>query len=210
MRISQCRRRGLIAGIATLFLAAAFPARAQGPSAAVAPVQQLVDGLLQVMKAGRATPFQTRYAILGPVIDRTFDLRAILAESVGPAWATLSPDDQAMLMDAFRRYTVTSYVSNFDSYSGQRFVVSPNTRSVGDDVIVDTKIIPHSGDTHELDYVMRAIGSQWRAVDVLADGSISRVAVQRSDFRRLLARGGATALAASLRSKTADMLGGTG
>jgi phospholipid transport system substrate-binding protein len=45
-------------------------------------------------------------------------------------------------------------------------------------------------------------------VDVLADGAISRVAVQRSDFRRLLTRGGAPALAESLRMKSADLAGG--
>jgi phospholipid transport system substrate-binding protein len=55
---------------------------------------------------------------------------------------------------------------------------------------------------------MRDGGSGWRAVDVLADGSISRVAVQRSDFRRLLAQGGAQALVASLRSKSADLSDG--
>lgn len=210
MRILQCRRRGLIAGIVALCLAAITPAPALEPAAAVAPIQQLVDGLLQVMKAGRATPFQIRYAMLGAVIDQTFDLRAILAESVGPTWETMSPADQAMLMDAFRRYTVTSYVNSFDNFDGQQFQVSPDTRSVGNDVIVATKILPRSGDGHELDYVMRAVGSAWRAVDVLADGSISRVAVQRSDFRRLLATGGATALATSLRNKTADMIDGTG
>ena len=46
------------------------------------------------------------------------------------------------------------------------------------------------------------------AVDVLADGSISRVAVQRSDFRRLLSSGGATALIESLNRKISDLSGG--
>jgi phospholipid transport system substrate-binding protein len=45
-------------------------------------------------------------------------------------------------------------------------------------------------------------------VDVLAGGSISRVAVQRSDVRRLLESGGGDALLASLQRKTADLSGG--
>ena len=49
---------------------------------------------------------------------------------------------------------------------------------------------------------MRKTGSGWKAVDVLADGSISRVAVQRSDFGSLLTRGGAPALETSLQQKT--------
>ena len=55
---------------------------------------------------------------------------------------------------------------------------------------------------------MRQEGSGWKAVDVLADGSISRVAVQRSDFRRLVSRGGAQALIESLNQKTNDLSGG--
>jgi phospholipid transport system substrate-binding protein len=53
-------------------------------------------------------------------------------------------------------------------------------------------------------------GGAWQVVDVLADGSISRVAVQRSDFRHLLARGGPQALAESLRNKSANLSEGAG
>ena len=94
------------------------------------------------MKAGPATPFQQRYAILAPVIDRTFDLAAILEESVGPWSATSAPEQQATLTDAFRRYTVSSYVNSFDDFNGQRFEVSPETRAVGGEQVVETKVIP--------------------------------------------------------------------
>jgi phospholipid transport system substrate-binding protein len=186
------------------------PAVASEDPSAVQPVQQLVDGLLQIMKAGTGTPFQQRYDTLAPIVERAFDLPTILHESVGPTWSSLPADQQDMLMQAFRRYTVASYVNSFDQYSGQRFVVKPDTRAVGNgEQVVQTRIVPKSGDGHELDYVMRQGPEGWRAVDVLADGSVSRVAVQRSDFRRLLSRGGAEALANRLRTKSADLSGGS-
>ena len=46
----------------------------------------------------------------------------------------------------------------------------------------------HPATPTPLDYVMRQGEKGRRAVDVLLDGSISRVAVQRSDFRSLLHR----------------------
>jgi phospholipid transport system substrate-binding protein len=46
-------------------------------------------------------------------------------------------------------------------------------------------------------------------VDVLAQGSISRVATQRSDFRTLLSNGGSAALVSSLESKVASLSGGS-
>jgi phospholipid transport system substrate-binding protein len=202
------RRRGLIIVAAALLSAAALPARAAGEEAVLAPVQRLVNGLLSIMKAGMATPFQLRFATLGPIIDQTFDLATILKESVGSTWATLPPDQQNMLADAFRRYTVASYVNSFDNYNGQRIDILPQTRAVGANQVVQTRLIPKAGETHELDYVVREGASGWQVVDVLAEGSISRVAVQRSDFRRLLSRGGAQALADSLRAKSADMSGG--
>jgi phospholipid transport system substrate-binding protein len=208
MQTSSCRRRGLVAVSAALVIGTALPVRAADDEAVIAPIQQLVDGLLTVMKAGNATPFGQRFDMLAPVIDRTFDLNAILQESVGASWAALPPDQQSMLAQAFRRYTVASYVNNFDQFDGLRFQITPTTRAVGNEQVVQTRLIPRSGDTHELDYVMREGGSGWRAVDVLADGSISRVAVQRSDFRRLLARGGAQALVDSLLTKSADLSDG--
>jgi phospholipid transport system substrate-binding protein len=161
------------------------------------------------MKASLGTPFKERYNMLAPVIDRVFDLDAILRASVGLVWSSLPPAQQALLQPAFRRYTIVSYLNNFDSYNNQRFTVSPATRPAGNgEQIVQTRITPTSGDSHELDYVMRNTPTGWRAVDVLADGTISRVAVQRSDFRRLIDRGGAPALAQSLASKSLDLSDG--
>jgi hypothetical protein len=43
---------------------------------------------------------------------------------------------------------------------------------------------------------------------VLADGSVSRVAAQRSEVRSVLADGGGAGLLVSLRRKTAELSGG--
>jgi phospholipid transport system substrate-binding protein len=204
------RRRWCMIVLASV--AGAFVAESRGIAdpAAVAPVQRLCNALIGSMKAGHSTPFQQRFATLAPVVDQVFDLPAVLQVSVGPNWSSLPPDQQSTLETAFRRYTVANYVSNFDNYTGQRFEVEPDTKSLPNgEQLVQTKIISASGESHELDYVMRNVGGAWKAVDVLADGSISRVAVQRSDFRRLVARGGAQALIESLNQKTNDLSGGT-
>jgi phospholipid transport system substrate-binding protein len=209
MQIIHLGRRDIVIATVCMFLGSTISARAGGEGAATVTIQQLIDGLIQIMKAGPATPFQQRYAMLGPVINKTFDLPVILRESVGPAWTALQPDQQAILTDAFRRYTIASYVNSFDDFTGQRFQINPETRTVGSEQVVETKVIPAKGDPHELDYVMREGANGWRVIDVLADGAISRVAVQRSDFRRILSRGGAQALADNLRIKAADLSDGS-
>jgi phospholipid transport system substrate-binding protein len=197
-------RRGIMAATAAILV---HVPRAMADNPVLAPVQELVAGLLRVMKAGHAASFSERCNMLGPVIDQTFDLTTILKESVGFTWQSLPADQQAALEQAFRRYTLSSYVNSFDEFNGQRFQINPETRTVGEDEVVRTRIIPTSGDSHDLDYVMHEGPQGWRIVDVLADGAISRVAVQRSDFRGLIRKGGAPALAESLATKSASLSG---
>jgi phospholipid transport system substrate-binding protein len=196
-------------------MAAAAPLLAKGafaaspPAEATATIQRLNAALLDAMKAGKQTNFQARYAMLAPAVDQAFDLLQVLAVSVGPRWAGMPADQKASLMDAFRRYTVASYVANFDTYQGQSFTISPDARSLGpNEVVVSTHIANNGGNATDLGYVMRQTADGWKIVDVLASGSISRVAVQRSDFRSVLESGGSEALVASLQRKTYDLSGG--
>jgi phospholipid transport system substrate-binding protein len=204
-------RRSLAAlGIGVVLLLSAR-ARAAAAPAVIAPIQGLYDGLLAAMKAGPQTPFQQRFDLLAPAVDRALDMPTILQVSVGQAWNELPAEQRDALLAAFRRYTISSYVSSFNKYEGQRFAIEPDLRSVGaNQEIVQTQIIPPSGGAHQLDYVMRQDGSDWKAVDVLLEGTISRVATQRSDFRALLTRGGGPSLLASLQKKANDLAGTAG
>jgi phospholipid transport system substrate-binding protein len=196
-------RRALLAAV--LALALGRPAWAQITDPA-APIHALDDALLTIMHAGKKAPFAERVRLAAPAIEAAFDLPLILKTSVGPKWSAIKLPEQLELMEAFRRYTVASYVANFDGFSGEKFEILSQTRPVGTDQVVATRIVPLNGDATRIDYQMRpGVGGVWKAVDVLLDGSISRVAVQRSDFRALLAGGDATALLASLRAKTAAL-----
>jgi phospholipid transport system substrate-binding protein len=198
--MAEYSRRSLLSALVLLPVAAA--AQDSGPQA---PIAALDAGLLTVMREGSAAPFAQRAATLAPVVEQAFALDTILRESVGPRFASLPPAIQAQLLQAFADFTVASYVANFDSFTGQRFEISPQTRPVGNDQVVTTDIVSASGTPTRLDYVMRQGPSGWRAVDVLVDGSISRVAVQRSDFRSLLAGGSAEPLIAALRDRSAKL-----
>ena len=182
--------------------------RAAIASETTAPVEQLHAGLIEIMKAGRSASFRQRYDKIAPVIGRTFDVEAIVRQVVGLRWASLPSEQQAALTDAFRRYTIASYVANFEGYSGERFELLPTITAVGNDRVVQTRLVSASGQAHALAYVVRQTAGGWRIVDVLADGSVSRVAAQRSEVRSVLADGGGTGLLVSLRRKTAELSGG--
>jgi phospholipid transport system substrate-binding protein len=215
MSASIFQRRAIVITTGALLLACAGArligsATAQSGNFVMAPIQQLDEALLAIMKAGKSAPFQTRVQQLTPAVDQALDLPQILRLAIGPSWYTLSPDQQQHLMAAFRSYTLATYVENFDSYDGQRITIAPQVRTLSDGAqIVRTEIIPRSGEAHYIDYVMRrAQNGSWKASDILADGTISRVAVLRSDFGAMLASGGPSALVASLNRKAADLARG--
>jgi phospholipid transport system substrate-binding protein len=201
-------RHALIHILLCLIVVGFGPVHKAVASEVTMPIEQLHNGLTQVMKAGKAASFRQRYDKLAPVVAGTFDLQAILRQVIGVRWTSLPPDQQAALEDAFRRYTIASYVAAFGDNSSERFEILPAVSAVGNDRIVQTRIIGPSGQAHVLSYVLRQTGGGWRIVDVLADGSISRVAAQRSEVRSVLSDGGGAALLVSLRRKTAELSGG--
>jgi phospholipid transport system substrate-binding protein len=117
--------------------------------------------------------------MMAPVIDRVFNLDANLRSS----WACRGPRRrQTSRISRDRRSVATPPhpTSTVLTILMGSFTVEPQLRPAGNgEQIVVTRIIPRSGDSHETDYVMRNTPSGRRAVDVLADGAVSRVAVQR-------------------------------
>jgi phospholipid transport system substrate-binding protein len=147
--------------------------------------------------------------MLAPAVDAAFDLQGILRISVGALWSTLPPAQQQTLLQVFRSYTIANYVANFHSYKGRVIDVQPTTRPVGSQRVVTTTITKPGRDPLRIDYVMRDEDSGWKVVDVLLDGTISRVAVQRSDFASLVSSGDASGLIKSLRSKVSLLSNGS-
>lgn len=201
------RRAFLVAAIAAA-MAQGGAVRAQADEALDQPLRDLYAALENIMRAGQTTPFRNRFDTLAPVVDQVFDLETVLKVSVGLRWNSMEPAVQSRLLKAFRRFTIATYVANFDKYDGERFQIQPGSRESGPDRIVGTEIVTGGGQRFRLDYVMHDDNGTWRAVDVLLEGSISRVAVQRSDFRKILAGGDPDALITSLKRKIADLSDG--
>jgi len=192
-------------GFATCLVFAASASNAQ--DAVSTPIATLDQALVTALKSG-GKPFPSRYQALAPAVDQAFNLQQILQTSVGLRWGSIPADQQKTLLSVFRAYTVANYAANFYDDSETTIKILPETRTVGADKVVETEIVPKTGDPTRIDYVMRQYPAGWQAVDVLEEGTISQVAVQRSDFRSLL-EGGAGKLIDSLKAKVVKLSGGT-
>jgi len=162
------------------------------------------------MKAGSANAsFTSRYQALDPVVKSTYNLQDILQNSTGFYWSTLPAAQQRELAKLFEQFTVASYVSAFSSYNGQSFQLLPDERSVGASKVVETQILPGDGSAPtRLDYVMTNDAAGWQVTDVLLNGTISKVALQSSDFSSEVTSGDASQLISALKAKVATLSGG--
>jgi len=143
------------------------------------------------------------------VVMQSFNMPQVEQDSVGFLWSTLPAAQQQQLASLFEQFTVASYVSGFDGYGGQQIKVLPAERDVGDKKVVETQIVPGDGsDPTELDYVMTKGDNGWQATDVLLNGTISKVAIQSSDFSSEVTSGDASQLIAALKAKVATLSGG--
>lgn len=179
--------------LAAALIAAPPAAWAQAADPAQATVRMLDDGLVAIMKAGKAAGVAGRSQRIGPVIDRTFDLPLMTRLAIGPRWTSLAAADQQALVAAFRRLTVSQYARNFDGYSGEQFTIAPQVEVRGGDKLVRTTLTG-SGAPIPIAYRLRQTGSGWRIIDVFYKNAISQLATRRADFAGVLASGGAKAL----------------
>lgn len=178
-----------------LLTPAAAIAQAEDPARNT--VQALDDGLIAIMKSGKAAGVAGRSAMIGPIVDRTFDLPLMTRLVVGPTWNTIAPAEQAALVAAFRKMTVGQYARNFDSWSGESFVIAPQVEERAGDKLVRTTL-RGSGEPVSISYRLRQSGGRWKIIDIFYKNAISQLATRRADFSGILASGGPKALIAHL------------
>lgn len=204
------RRTLLAAGAALAALMCAENSRAAA-AAPAATLASFYDVLLSVMKEGPKLGFDGRRQKLAPAVIAAFDLPLMTRLVVGLQWPNLPAEAQKQLVAAFTDFSIATYASQFDDFSGERFEVDPKAAPApGGDVIVQSKLIQSSGDPVQLNYLLRQEQGDWRIIDVFLEGTISQLAARRSEFSSILRDQGASGLIAVLKEKTKALATGNG
>lgn len=193
-------------GLAALIQASAL---AESSDPAVSRITVFYGALLDTMKQAKQLGVKGRYDKLTPVLVKTYDLPSMSKLAVGPAWSTLTPQQQAAIINAFTRMTVATYASRFDGFSGEQFQILETSDRPNGDKIVKTQIIKSDGGAVPLNYLMRKSGADWKIVDIYLDGTISELANRRAEFGAILKSGGPDALVVSLNKQGDKLLTGS-
>jgi len=199
--------------VAAIVAAAPLPARAGEPATPEHPappehpatpehvVSTFNATLLHVMKNAKELGYQGRYDALAAVMNNGFDFAGMTRVAVGPTWSTLSPIQQSALIDAFQRFSIATYATQFDDYSGEQMHTDGPSQPTANGVLVSTTLAPPNGDAVKFGYLVHKVDGAWRIIDIYLDGTISQLAVRRSEFRSVLARSGPEGLVQLLDEK---------
>ena len=195
----------LIAALLALLSLSAItsPAEAQASHRIEAYYQQLMPTL----RAAGQLSVRERDRRFSPAITSAFDIGTMARLASGPAWSKFSGAQQAAVREAFARFLVAEYAHQVSDYSGESFVVDPQTspEARGGGEIVKTKLLQPGGRTVQINYLVRG----GRVIDVYLNGTISDLATRRDEFASILSGGGgAEALVKTLRERTASLLAG--
>jgi len=171
-------------------------------------VRRLHDAYTSVLREAKTLPYQGRYERLAPAIKEAFDLAFMARAVIGREWNQLSQDDQARWVKAFTDFTIANYAARLDHDSGQRFEFLGEQPGENDTVMVMTRVVDPAAENVNLNYRLRQASGGWRIIDLYAKGTVSELALRRSEYASLIKSSGVEALIASLRRKVEDLAAG--
>ena len=192
---------GFLTFVLLLMIPMATPMVSAADWEATQVVEKLHSTLLAVMKDGDKIGYQGRYEQLAPVIKSSFDMPFISRTVLGKYWETFNSEQRSRFVEAFTQLSIATYAGNFDRYSGEHFKIIPEKEVDGGRILVQSQLIKSDGGQVQLDYLLHRTGSQWRIVNIIAEG-VSDLALKRADYSAFLKNKGFEALLKKLNEKT--------
>lgn len=177
------------------------PAEPDEAEAARAVVESLHEVILGCMQNADELGFEGRSELIAANLGESFDLPFMARTAVGPTWKELTPEQRAAFVDLSRRLSAARYADNFDGYEGQHFETRSERPAARKTLLVRTKMIQPKGRDVGFDYRLRKVGSEWRIIDVLLDGTVSELVLWRGQYRSVIEGEGFEALMAAMESK---------
>ncbi len=166
-------------------------------------IENFDNTLLSVMKKAKVLGYKGRYNQFAPVIKKSFDFPLIARIVVGRYWSGFTDQEKARFIDTFTRLSIATYANRFDNYSGEQFKIVSTKESRASQVLVKTMLIKSNGKQIELDYILIKRGTEWRIVNVIADG-VSDLSLKRADYTAFLKKNNVKALLNKLDKKISD------
>jgi phospholipid transport system substrate-binding protein len=168
-------------------------------------VERLHATLIDIMQNADKLGYNGRFGELRPVVVETFDLPFMASKSVGRHWKSLGDDDKTRWNDVFVRLITANYAGRFDAFSGEHFETVGEEPAINDTRVVLTRLVIPDDEDVQLNYRLRKVGDEWRIIDIYLNGTVSELALRRSEYSAVLKRDGFEKLLTTLTAKVDEL-----
>ena len=100
---------------------------AESSSPAAQHIETYYQQLMPTLEAAGQLSVGERDRRFAPAIRSAFDIATMTRLATGPAWSSFSGAQQAAVREAFAGFLVAEYAHEVSGYSGESFVVDPQT-----------------------------------------------------------------------------------
>ena len=203
VRTSRPRASGPLVVLAVCSLLWAGPIAAESDTPDRAARDVVGDALARVMEilAKSELPAEVRRDRIAEIAYENFDFETMSKLVVARPWRNFTKGQRSEFIASFKTHLARSYGRRLGRYDSTQVVevVSEVTEPRGD-VTVHSRVVGGQYDGAEMNYRMRGETGEWQVIDVIIEG-VSLVSNFRSQFKPILAQGGAAELLARLADK---------
>ena len=176
-------------------------------SAAIATpsIERLHASLLDLMQNAETLGYNGRVEKIRPVVDDVFDMQFMASKSISRHWKKLSPEDQGRWLDVFARHIAANYAGQFTGFTGESFETLGEEEARSGTRVVRTRLTRPSDDPVQLNYRLREVDGEWRIIDIFLNGTVSELALRRSEYASVLKREGFESLVQIIADKCQEL-----
>lgn len=193
-------------GVAAALLAMALLAVAPAAPAADAPdesaravVEKTLARIIAILNEKGASEASRRDRI-AEIAYANFDFDTMSRLVIARPWRKFTESQRSEFIAEFKKHLARSYGRRLSRYEGVDVRVTGEVAEQRGDVTVNSEVVGGQFDGAVLAYRMRGSTGRWLVIDVIIEG-VSLVSNFRSQFKPIVAQGGADELLRRLKDK---------
>ena len=167
------------------------------------PINQLHEALVNIMVISESTSFDDRYKFLEPIITKNFNMPLISKVVLSRYWKAIDEKLKIEFIDLFKRLTISTYVSRFNSYNNQAFKNISTEQLKENRYLVKTEFVKSIEKPISFHYIVQKNNDNWRIISVIANG-INDLSLKRAEYAAIIKNDGFNELVAKIEQKILD------
>jgi len=167
------------------------------------PAREVIDETVgQIIKIlnDKGMPEDVRRDRIAEIAYERFDFDTMSKLVIARPWRKFTKEERTEFIAEFKTHLARSYGRRLSRYEGLNVEVVGDVPEQRGDVTVQSKVVGGQFDGAEMNYRMRGQTGEWLVIDVVIEG-VSLVSNFRSQFKPIVAQGGAAELLSRLKDK---------